>query len=214
MSNAEINLQEFLYNNVLNVLNSYDYDDIYTIIFFVYSNECFEYEAYQNLSEFSVSNNTEQYFKREYEDYMKIHRGKNDDMYTRENGRFSEIRWNYAYMSQDETPIINAENYEMLIKWYKQEGIENIGYEDDNCYDEDMNYIGKGPVGYYELLQEITQIAKRIQMEDYFLKKAGRRIPIIILEYEDTWYTRKATLEANVHGEAYDYLEYAKSYAY
>ena len=30
-----------------------------------------EYENYQNLSEFSVSNNTEQYFKREYEDYMK-----------------------------------------------------------------------------------------------------------------------------------------------
>ena len=32
-------------------------------------------------------------------------------MDTRENGRFSEIRWNYAYMSQDETPIINDENY-------------------------------------------------------------------------------------------------------
>lgn len=46
MSKAEINLQEFLYNKVLNVLNSYDYGDIYTIIFFVYSNECFEYEAY------------------------------------------------------------------------------------------------------------------------------------------------------------------------
>lgn len=210
MDEEKINLKDFLYHKVLNVLNAYDYDDIYTIIFFVYSNECFEYENYQNLSEFSVSNNTEQYFKREYEDYMKTYRGKNDNMDTRENGRFSEIRWNYAYMSQDETPIINDENYEMLIKWYKQEGIENIGFEDDDCYDEHMNYIGKGPVGYYELLQEVTQIAKRIQKEDYFLKKAGRRIPIIILEYEDTWYTRKATLEANVHGEAYDYLEYAK----
>ena len=210
MAEERINLKDFLFNKVLNVLNAYDYDDIYTIIFFVYSNECFEYENYQNLSEFSVSNNTEQYFKREYEDYMKTYRGEDDNMDTRENGRFSEIRWNYAYMSQDETPIINDKNYEMLINWYKQEGIENIGFEDDDCYDEHMIYIGKGPVGYYELLQEVTQVAKRIQKEDYFLKKAGRSIPIIILEYEDTWYTRKATLEANVHGEACDYLEYAK----
>ena len=71
MAEEKINLKDFLYHKVLNVLNAYDYDDIYTIIFFFYSNECFEYENYQNLSEFSVSNNTEQYFKREYEDYMK-----------------------------------------------------------------------------------------------------------------------------------------------
>ena len=71
MAEEKINLKDFLYHKVLNVLNAYDYDDIYTIIFFVYSNECFEYENYQNLSEFSVSNNTEQYYKREYEDYMK-----------------------------------------------------------------------------------------------------------------------------------------------
>lgn len=33
MYEEKINLKDFLYNNVLSVLNSYDYDDIYTIIF-------------------------------------------------------------------------------------------------------------------------------------------------------------------------------------
>ena len=71
MAEEKINLKDFLYHKVLNVLNAYDYDDIYTIIFFVYSNECFEYEIIKIYLNFLFLNNTEQYFKREYEDYMK-----------------------------------------------------------------------------------------------------------------------------------------------
>lgn len=206
MGKTKINIQNDLYQKVMTVLNSYSYDDIYSIIFFVYANECYEYKEYQNLTEFTISYNSESYFKKEYEDYMKRYKKEASYMDTIENGRFSEIRWNYAYMQQDETPIINEDNYEFLIQWYKQEGIENIGYEDSNCYDENMMYIGKGPIGYMELLQEITQVAKRIQSEDYFFKKTGKRLPIIILDYENTWYTVDATKEANIHNEANDYL--------
>lgn len=79
------------------------------------------------------------------------------------------MRWNYAYLEEDETAILDEEGYAVLFNWYKEEGIENIGYEDPNCYDE---MIDKGPVGYYELLQVITQVAKRIQTEDFFLHTA------------------------------------------
>lgn len=38
----------------------------------------------------------------------------------------------------------------ILFDWYKENGIDDIGYEDQNtCYDNEMRYIGKGPVGYY-----------------------------------------------------------------
>lgn len=153
MDKTKINIQDDLYQKVMTVLNSYSYNDIYSIIFFVYANEGYEYKEYQNLTEFSISYNSESYFRKEYEEYMKRYKNKASYMDIKENGRFSEIRWNYACMQQDETPIINEDDYEFLIEWYKQEGIENIGYEDSNCYDENMMYIGKGPVGYIELLQ-------------------------------------------------------------
>ena len=43
--------------------------------------------------------------------------------------------------------MLDEKGMETLFAWYKQEGIENIGYEDPDCYDENCRYIGKGPVG-------------------------------------------------------------------
>ena len=65
-----------------------------------------------------------------------------------------------------------------------------------------MRYIGKGPVGYYELLLEITAVAKRLQDCGFIKNKFGKPIPIIIHDLEYPWYIFEATKTANSNGEA------------
>ena len=86
--------------------------------------------------------------------------------------QYDEERWNYAFWRQDESVIINPDYPDSLIsqlfEWYKENNIQNIGYQDcDNCYDADCNYIGKGPVGHYELISLISDIAKQLQEEGF-----------------------------------------------
>lgn len=212
MAKKKIDLHEFLYQKIMTVLNEWDYSDVYSISFFVYSNEAYEYKGYSNISTFEISCNKETYFQKTYEWEKKYYEECGISMDTRDNGRYSETRWNYASLEMNEVSIFHDEEYDLLFEWYKQEGIDDIGYEAADCYDENMRYIGKGPRGYYELLQVITAVAKRIQEEDYFLKTAGKRIPIIIQDYELTYYVVDATIEANVHNEAADFLEFIKSY--
>jgi len=182
-----IDLQAYLENKLRDIISTWNENDIYAISFFVYSNEAYEYNGYSNVTKFSVSYNTE-----------------NDC-----NGadELSEERWNYAFWRQDETPIIDVDNenegIKILFDWYKENSIDNIGYEDYNaCYDDEMRYIGKGPVGYYELLSEITAVAKRLQDSGFVKNKFGASIPIIIHDLEYTWYIIEATKKANPNGEA------------
>lgn len=182
-----INFQEYLENKLQNVISNWNEDGIYAISFFVYSNEAFEYRDHSNITEFSVSYNTE------------------SDCEGADN--LSEKRWNYAFWRQNETPIIAAddenEGVKILFDWYKENGIENIGYEDtESAYDNEMRYIGKGPVGYYELLSEITEVAKKLQNSGFIKDKFGAPIPIIIHDLEYPWYIMEATKRANPHGEA------------
>lgn len=76
-----------------------------------------------------------------------------------------EERWNYAFCRQDEIEIIGDEALAaMLLQWYEDNGIENIGFEDeDTMYDGEGGYIGKGPNGYYELAQVVSAVAKELQ---------------------------------------------------
>ena len=182
-----IDLQAYLENKLRDIISAWDEDDIYAISFFVYSNEAYEYNGYSNVTKFSVSYNTE-----------------ND---CNGAGELSEERWNYAFWHQDETPIIDVDNenegIKILFDWYKENCIDNIGYEDYNaCYDDGMRYIGKGPVGYYELLSEITDVAKRLQDSGFIKNKFGKPIPIIIHDLEYTWYVIEATKKVNSNGEA------------
>ena len=89
----------------------------------------------------------------------------------------------------------------------KENGIDNIGYEDyDAGYDSQMRYIGKGPAGYYELLGEITAVANKLQSSGFIEGKFGRPIPIIIHDLEYPWYIIEATRKANPGGEADTFL--------
>lgn len=182
-----IDLQTYLENKLRDIISAWDEDDIYAISFFVYSNEAYEYNGYSNVTKFSVSYNTENACNGA--------------------GKLSEERWNYAFWHQYETPIIDVDSenkgIKILFDWYKENGIDNIGYEDYNaCYDDEMRYIGKGPVGYYELLSEITDVAKRLQDSGFIKNKFGKPIPIIIHDLEYTWYVIEATKKVNTNGEA------------
>ena len=195
-----IDLKKYLYKKVKPIIEGWDEEGIYAISFFVYSNEAWTYQQYKNVSEFAISYNTE-------EDCG------NASVY-------DEERWNYAFWRQNTTHIIdpnglyenNNEGLKVLFQWYKENGIENIGYEDfdmNNIYDENMVYIGKGPVGYYELLTVVSDVGRQLQIEGFISDKFGN-IPIIVHALEYCWYVEEATAHANPNGEANDFLEAMK----
>ena len=192
-----IEFEEYLYNRVTPILARWDDTGIYAVSFFVYSNESFAYRGCENVSCFEISYNTE------------------------ENcgaaPAISEERWNYAYWPQDVEGIISPdvkddEGTKMLFEWYARQGLERIGFEDEEgMYDGNMNYIGKGPVGYYALLMAVSNVARRIQQEGLLAKKFGRSMPILVHDLEYPWYVREATLNANPGGEAADFLAWMES---
>ena len=186
-----IDISEKLYNAVKSIIDSWQEEGIYAISFFVYSNEAYEYNGFSNVSSFAISYNTE-------EDCEGA-------------GQYDEERWNYAFWRQNESPVIDPDTpnelTDLLFDWYKENGITNIGEEDDDCYDENYNYIGKGPVGHYELLGLVSDVAKRLQQEAFFEKKFGRKLPIIIHGLEYAWFDIEATQNANINGEADIFLK-------
>lgn len=183
-----IHLKEYLYERVKKEIDLWDEKDIYAISFFIYSNEAFTYNEFSNITEFSISYNTE-----------KDCSGADIN---------SEERWNYAFWRQNEINITDSEGQKVLFQWYKENGIDNIGYEDrSNSYDANYKYIGKGPVGYYELLTVVSDVANKLQNENYIVNKFGKPLPIIIHDLEYSWYVIEATKNANPKGEANQFIE-------
>ena len=186
-----INISEILYSKVKSIMDTWREDGIYAISFFVYSNEAYEYKGFSNVSSFAISYNTEADCEGA--------------------GQYDEERWNYAYWRQNETAIIDPnepnELTDLLFDWYKENGIVNIGEEDENHYDENYKYIGKGPVGHFELLTIVSEVAKRLQQEGFIERKFGKKLPIIIHGLEYVWYDIEATRNANINGEADTFLK-------
>ena len=54
-----IDLQAYLEKKLRDVMSAWNEADIYAISFFVYANETYEYDGYSNITQFSVSYNTE-----------------------------------------------------------------------------------------------------------------------------------------------------------
>ena len=106
-------------------------------------------------------------------------------------------------------PVLEDEGMEFLFDWYARHGVQDIGHEDsEGAYDERMNYIGKGPVGYYEVLTAVSHVARRLQEENVIHAAFGKPLPIIIHEMELYDLFRDVTAYANPHGEAKDFLQY------
>lgn len=191
-----VDLQGYLEKKICEIISAWNEDDIYAISFFVYANESYEYGGVSNVTTFSVGYNTESDCNGA--------------------GELSEERWNYAFWRQDDTPVIEAEDenegMKILFDWYRENGINNIGYEDyQSCYDSEMRYVGKGPVGYYELLSEVTVVAEKLQKYGFIKNKFGKSVPIIIHDLEYPWYIIKATKTANPGGEANAFLAAMKA---
>lgn len=186
-----IAISEKLYLKVKSIMDAWHEDGIYAISFLVDSNGAYEYKGFHNVSSFAISYNTE-------EDCEGA-------------GQYDEERWNYAFWRQDETFLIDPDEpdelTDLLFDWYRENGISNIGEEDEDCYDDDYHYIGKGPVGHYELLTLVSEVAKRLQQEGYLEGKFGRKLPIIIHGLEYAWYDIEATKNANISGEADVFLK-------
>lgn len=178
-------LEVFLYEKAKEIMSTWDEPGIYAVSFFVYSNEMVSYRDHSNVSTFTISYNTE------------------EDCGHAE--RYAEERWNYAFWRQDEWHIIDPEEgnmgMELLFEWYKEQGIDNIGYEGPDTPD--------GPVGFPELVHLVGRVAHRLQEEGLLRKKFGHPIPILVhdLEYADC--TIRATEFANPNGEAADFLAQA-----
>ena len=182
-----VDLKQYIEKKTRDIISTWDESNIYAISFFLYSNEAYEYKGYSNVTEFCISYNTESDCG--------------------DKGQISEERWNYAFWRQNEVQIIEAdeesEGMRLLFKWYNENGVSNIGYENpEDCYDNKMRYIGKGPIGYYELLLEVAAVAKSLQESGFVEEKFGKPIPIIIHDLEYSWYVFEATRIANPNGEA------------
>lgn len=172
-----INLLEYLFFKVKPIIESWNENGIYAISFFVHTNE-----ASNNIPYFAISYNTE-------ED-------------CNHSPQLSEERWNYAYWRQDEKEIISdEESTNVLLQWYEENYIKNIGQEDEELmYDDECHYIGKGPSGKYELIQVITDLSKRLHDEGVMVNTFKRDIPIIIHDLEYAWYELEATKMGNPDG--------------
>lgn len=123
---------------------------------------------------------------------------------------FSEERWNFAFWEQNNISIINSQNSisaNMFLDWCQSQKIKNIGEPESekNMYDKNGVYVGRGPGGYIELVDLVSQIARNLQITG-FLKKLFGNIPIIVHDLEYSWYSIDATKKANPYGEADTFL--------
>lgn len=183
--------QKRIEEQIVDVISKWDDKNIYAISFLLVYDCSANYKGVNNFPELSIGYNTEE------------HCGSVDLL--------SEERWNYAFWSQNNTIILDSENTEMsdcLLEWYKEKKISNVGIElEEDMYDDDMNYVGNGPGGYIELLNLISDIARKIQSNGYIKKRFGT-IPIIVHDLEYSWYVYDATKNANPNDEAKTFLDY------
>lgn len=193
--------KDMLRTRVLEVLDSWPAEDQYAIMFFVYPNEAYEYRGYSNIPEFLMLYRCESDLETNNNPYF---RASSDD----------EERWNPAFWDWDlqarvigfdePNPIADA-----LMDWYEASGVQDIRDDDpeDIPYDSQMRYIGKGPNGLPELLQVVVELATELQSDGTIEARFGRKIPIIVADYEFTWYMIRATRNANPNGEADEYIQ-------
>ncbi len=188
--------KEMLRARILETLDSWPAEDQYAVMFFIYPNLAYEYNGCANVAEFTML------YQRE------------SDLSTQYNPFFSpsdedEARWNIAFWNDAMAKAIIQYNTpnpmaDALFAWYQELGVEHIGAEDDA---DSFSSSYRGPNGLPELLDAATEIAADLQREGVLTSKFGRPIPIILADYEFSWYMLEATRRANPNGEADAYLE-------
>ncbi len=195
-----IDIQEYLESKMKSIISTWVADDIYAISFDIFSNPTHEYKEHSNLPMFAIS-----YGRKK--DYESINN----------KTKLLEAQWCKAFGGHNSAVIStfgSTEGIEILIEWYKEKGIAHIGYEPPFYYSEEQRerrkYIDKGPIGFYELLLEITAVAKKLRESGFIKDKFKEDIPIIISCTKFEWYILDAIKELNPNGEAEEFLSFLR----
>ncbi|WP_139994745.1 hypothetical protein [Kurthia sp. Dielmo] len=75
-------------------------------------------------------------------------------------------------------------------------------------YDDEGEYIGKGPTGYYELAEVVSEVAKELREQQVISNTFKKKLPIIVHDLEYSWFMIELTKEANPGGEADIFLAF------
>ncbi len=158
-----MNFEEKLYQKLYQIIKELKPTNGYAISFFLHMNQIDE-----NMPHLYVSYNTE-----------------NDCNFA---PLISEERWNYAFWSQNTIDVIETSaEIDEALEYLKSIGVNNVGKELEDVYDESMNYIAAGPSGYKELAELLSTIAIKIRNTGVIKEVFSKEVPIIIhdLEYYD-----------------------------
>lgn len=185
-----MNFETFLEEKIKKTILSWSAPDIYAVSFLLVWNETSADPEERLTPEFSVGYNTEKFCNHA--------------------GLYSEGRWNYAFWEQNNTILFdNRDAYAagLFSDWCKASEIAEAGKpeSEEAMYDEDFNYIGKGPNGNMEFLGLLNTIVTRLRESGWIAAHLGT-VPILIHDLEYSWYTLDATRKANPNGEADAFL--------
>lgn len=184
-------LERYIIEQVLKYLLTIKNKDVYALLILVTCNEGCSYKDIDSFMSVSINYNCNNYDKSITE----------------------EEKWNIAFWDDSNEYIIidaedNKEGAEILYKWYKDNNINDVGYEDeDQMYDENMNYIGTGPNGYKELCLLISKIIYNIKKSSVICDWL-KNIPVLILNYDYSYYITDFITIANPYNEADAFLNY------
>lgn len=191
-----------LRSRILEILNAWPAEDQYAVMFFIYPNEMYTYGEYENLPEFKML------YKREQD---MNHESNPLGISASDEG---EERWNPAFWDWDTQGVVIDYGdvdpmTDAFVHWLEATGVQDIGGEEAGSdWDENGVYIGNAPNGTMELVQLAAEIAAELQTSGVIEAKFGRKLPILLSDFEFTWYMVKATHEANPGGEAEAYVQY------
>lgn len=116
--------------------------------------------------------------------------------------------WLFWGCNDEKHLIADDKSAKLLVDWYAENGVDNIGYEDDEQdYDDEMNYIGNGPNGCKELYALISEVVLNLR-SDNEVGKIIADIPILIHDYEYSYYITKYIKSVNPNGQADEFLKY------
>lgn len=108
-----INIEDYLFDKIVSIMQQWEEKDIYLIIFFIYKNEKYNHENHMTAPSFSILYNTESYFQSIYD----------------KKQNYYEQRYNYAYsQQQNEYEIFDEKTLKIFFEWYNENCFQT-GYE-------------------------------------------------------------------------------------
>lgn len=193
-------LRAMLLDRIVQILDTFPAQEPYAVMLFLAPNPGNAYRGYTNLPELSVLYKGEADME---QCVNPLFRASSED----------EERWNPAFWDYDRQQTVigyDAPNpiADALIDWYERTGVADIGLErDGGRFDDKGRYIGTGPGGLPELLALLTGVARELQTGGVIEARLGRGVPVLLADFECSWYMVRATREANPDGQADAYID-------